>query len=232
MVAWAHNAGSFTRAKGVNMNKPMLKTVRILAPGMITLICLLPFQTLRDIKKVSEAMSGNVFLLLITIAAVVIGAVYYALGLRNILWKRFVTRCHDNIWPKMIGPHYTNPQVKSIIDRIDDKRVMRIFYHVIDNDKSLSDQANDVRMNGAILSTLVDTILLLILFAVVYAVAALLTGERLFWILLMCAVVAQPVLWILASRVKAKHIALEDEQLAVIDQRYKADVLNELRKLQ
>lgn len=211
------------------MNKTTLKTVRLLAPGAIALVCILPYVKLRDLKTVSDAFSGEVFVLLVILSSIIIGGIYYSLDVRGLLWKGFVHKCHENVRSKMIKPYSSDPAMNTAINRLTDKKVMRIFYYVVDNDPSLSDQAHDVRLNGAVLTTIIDAIFVLMLFAVVYIITYFLTCLVLFALLSGVAVLLQPLLWLLKKRVSKKHIELEDEQLEVINQLHSTIVREKLQ---
>ena len=101
---------------------------------------------------------------------------------------------------------------------------MGIFYRVIDNDLSLSDKAYDVRLNGAILTTIIDAILIINFFTITYAITFLIMGRSLFLYWTIFASLIQLVLWPLKRRVQKKHIIYEDEQLGVINQFQKEKV--------
>jgi predicted secreted protein len=192
---------------------------------------MLPYFRLKDLKTFSEVVSGNVLYLAVILAAVIIGGIYYGLDVRDLLWRSFVRQCHENIRAKMIKPNYGDPVITGLIDRLTDQMAMRIFYHIVDNDPSLSDQANDVRLNGAVLTTIIDSILILTFFGIVYVVTLHLTGLAMFQWCALGAVALQPLLWLLKCRISKKHIKLENEQLAVIEQLYSDRVRAQLQEI-
>ena len=173
---------------------------------------MLPFIKLYDIKIVSEKVPESVFFFLLTLAVLVLGTVYYAINIRDLLWRRFVKQCHKNIRARMVYPF------RGHSEQLTDQEMMRIFYNIIDNDCSLRDQQNDVRLNGAVLTTIIDTILILFFFTIVYFVALLITNLQVFILSIAISVSLQPLLWFLKRRVSNKHIRFENEQLGVIEQ--------------
>lgn len=200
------------------MDKATLKKTRLLAPGIIALVCLLPYIKLQDFKPVSDTFPDSVLLIMLTLAAIIIGGVYYALDFRDLLWRQFVRKCHDNVWTKMIMPQYKDPSIQEVINLLKKEQAMRIFYNIIDNDSSLSDQAHDVRLNGAVLTTIIDVLLIAGSFLISYICAFLITGMHIFLWSVIFMTLLQPLLWLLKSRVSKKHIRLETEQLEVIAQ--------------
>jgi len=167
----------------------------------------------------------------VILAAGIIGVIYYGLDLRGLLWRSFVRTCHENIRAKMIKPYHSDPAIRELIDHLTDQEVMRIFYHIVDNDSSLSDQAHDVRLNGAILTTIIDSILILLFFGIAYVVTLRLTGLTIFQWCALGVVALQPLLWVLKGQVSKKHINLENEQLKVIEQLHSDRVRAQLYKL-
>lgn len=200
------------------MDKSTLKNIRLLAPGVIVLVCLLPIINLLNFKSVADKLPDAVILILLTFIAQIIGGIYYGFNVRDLLWRQFVLKCHDNIWNKLIMPHHEDPCVQGVIDHLTKKQATRIFYNIIDNDSSLSDQAHDVRLNGAVLTIIIDVLIISGFFLIAYLCALLITGMNVFgWSAIFMAFL-QFFLWILKSRVSKKHMRLETEQLEVIAQ--------------
>jgi len=185
---------------------------------------------LLNFKPVTDKLPDSVILILLTFAALIIGGIYYGFDIRDLLWRWFVRKCHDNVWTKMIIPHRNHPSIQGVIGRLKKEQAMRIFYNIIDNDPSLSDQAQDVRLNGAILTTIIDVLLISGFFCFVYILSFLITRMNQFrWSAILLAVL-QPLLWLLKSRVSKKHIKLENEQLGVIAQLYTDKVCAQIKK--
>jgi hypothetical protein len=213
------------------MDKATLKRTRLFAPGIIVLVCLLPYLKLQSFSPVSDALPDGVLIILLTIASIIIGGVYYSFAVRDLLWRQFVKKCHGNVWTKMIMPHYQDPDIQAMIGQLTKKQAMRIFYNIIDNDSSLSDQAHDVRLNGAVLTTIIDILLIAGFFFITYICAFLIAKIQFFLWSAMITALLELLLWLLKSRVSMKHIRLENEQLEVIAQLHANKVLSHLREL-
>jgi hypothetical protein len=206
------------------MGKSTLKKIRLYAPGIISLVCVLPFLKLRDLKTVSNKIPEGTFIPMLVLVVLVLGVIYYAIDIRDLLWRKFVLKCHKNVREKMVDPFRHDSALRAAVDCMTDQKVMRVFYNVIDNDPSLSDQQNDVRLNGAVLTTIIDAILILSLFSVTYLIAFLITHVSLFLLSTIIALLLQPLFWFLKGRVSKKHIRYEDEQLEVIKQLHSGKV--------
>jgi hypothetical protein len=206
------------------MEKSTLKKIRLYAPGIISLVCVLPFLKLHDLKTVSDKIPESIFLSLLMLVVLILGVIYYAINIRDLLWRRFVQQCHKNVRAKMIDPFRRDSALRGVIDQLTDQEVMRIFYNMIDNDRSLSDQQNDVRFNGAVLTTIIDTILIISFFTIAYLITFLITDLPAFLWCMIVAVPLQSLLWFLKGRVSNKHIRYEDEQLGVIKQLHSSRV--------
>jgi hypothetical protein len=99
-----------------------------------------------------------------------------------------------------------------------DHEMMRVFYHIIDNDNSLTRQAEVIMMNGAVLTTLIDAMLILPFFGAAYLVAFGLTARVPYGLFASAAFFLAALSALLEDRVAKRHIQLEDEQLSVIAQ--------------
>jgi hypothetical protein len=212
------------------MDKATLKNIRLLAPGVIVLVCLLPCIKLFNFVSATERLPDGVILILLTFVAQIIGGTYYGFDIRNLLWRNFVLNCRDNVWAKMIIPNEPDSRIPQGIGRMNKKQAMRIFYNIIDNDPSLSDQAHDVRLNGAVLTTIIDSILITGFFFVTYIIAFLIARKYIFVWSAMVIAPLHSLLWILKSRISKKHIKLENEQLEVIVQLHNDKVIDLINK--
>jgi hypothetical protein len=213
------------------MTKTMLKAIRLLSPGVIILLCLLPFTKPEATKQITEALSGDVCAYIVIIVVIFLGAVYYSFDFRGFLWRPIVTMCHENVRDTIIIKHYSDPIVKSKIHLITNEVVIRIFYNIVDNDPSLTDQAHDVRHNGAILSTMIDGILILPFFLLIHLAVFYFSGTRLCLAWAIAILVLQVVLLFARPRLLSKHLHLQNEQLAVIAQHHNNTVLSKLQNL-
>jgi hypothetical protein len=206
------------------LTKTQLITFRLLAPGLIVIQCTLPYwfgalDSIRDLLP-----------WLVTLTAPVLGAVYYALDIRRHMWTGFEDKCHRNVRAKMIQPFATESAGQDTECKLTDSDVMRLFYHILDQDESLKDQAEAVRLNGAVLSTIVDAISIYALFTAVYFVTFVWTRNPLFGWLTIVSGVLQGLFAICEAKVVKKHLVLEDRQLAVIRQFHADKVQANIKK--
>jgi hypothetical protein len=205
-----------------SVSKENLKTLRIIVPGVMLLLCILPaflhdftLQSLNDPLKLVE---GLCYL----IAVLPLGAIYYSLRLRDLSFRRPVSLIDRNIQDRMLSQCSSDPEVMAAQNNLrKGKTLLDIFYNFIDNDNSLMDRANDVRLNGLILSSISDLIVISALASCSYFVAALITGAREYWYvaitLLLILILARVLLMPLTLH---KHLSLSDDQLNFIFSQY------------
>lgn len=211
------------------MDKESLKRARHIAPGVIALACLLPLATLQQIRDLASQLPDGTFVFLLPIAAMAIGGVYYVLNPRRLLWAPFVMKCHNNIHTKLFEPYQSDVLLSPFIGEITADQARRLFYRIIDNDESLKDQAQDIRFNGAVLTTIIDASIISAFFAATYAAIAVLLPSPQLWPYAVISIVSQPILRFLRRRAEQHHIELQGEQLAVISQHHSAKVGDFLR---
>ena len=213
------------------MDKPTLKKIRLIVPGAIILVCMLPFG-LSNLETISKAVPDSVFKIVLFILSAFLGVVYYSFNIRNLLWREVVHTCHRNIRARMIDPIGHEAAYQEVTKHLSDKEMMNIFYTIVDNDTSLTDRANDVRSNGAVLTSIIDAIIIIYFFAIVYIVTFLIVRASPFVWFTIIALLLQFVLWPMKRRVLQKHIVHEDEQLGMINQLYRTRVKTLLMNLE
>lgn len=211
------------------MDKSTLKKIRLVAPGIILFVCVFPFFGLRNLKAISENIPDSAFIILMTLLVLVLGAVYYSLNIRDLLWREVVQACHRNIHARMIDPVGLDPIFEEVISRLSNTEMMNIFYNIVDHDPSLLDKANDVRSNGAVLTSIIDSILIFYFFTIMYIITFLLTHQPIFLWWTIATLLLQMILWPMKRRVLKRHIMYEDEQLSVINQFHRDRVKSLLR---
>ena len=203
------------------MSKETLKRWRMLIPGILLMAWTAPLLLCEFGLSIGLLDPKNI---LVVVTVVVLGGLYDLFNLRRFAMSKPIDRIHKNIRERLTSPYRNVPGFDGVV-ALKDADFLRIFYSIVDNDKSLSDQSNDVRLNGLYLSTACD---LLVVSAIAF-VAYCLVGGYLFWGLgriSQCAVtaaVAAVALWLLSfwfvKRATKEHLKLGDEQLACITQR-------------
>lgn len=200
-----------------------LKKFRLIIPGIITimlLIILLP-DNFGDFKNIFDFQLSDTWYLL---GAVIFGILYEVLSIRNIMWRPYLKKVQNNIKDKLISP-FIGQMSKSQIEVIKEgRKLMNVFYNIIDNDASLTEKARRVRFNGIIWTSIVDfstissigAIVCLIRFALSEDVYSIIMAG----ILLVVAVMTFGLLQLSTK----KHLSLSDEQLEMICQMHKPEL--------
>jgi hypothetical protein len=137
------------------MSNEMFQTLRFLIPGLIIAVgCVAPlfFGTVHF----AETIRSNEKLLLWIVPAAV-GALYYLLRLRRYFMARPLEQIDKRIEDALLAPFSDHAVIGPAAAQLRTRRrVMNIFYQFLDNDKSLTERAKGVYLNGLILSSLAD----------------------------------------------------------------------------
>lgn len=216
----------------INMSKEWLKRFRIIIPGIIILILLIPF-FVEDLNFGQFLDSLNLVQgILFFVIVGVLGSIYYVLNLRRFTFDKPIIKINNNIKNKLISfckdckvtPH--NCQLKK------NKTLMHVFYRLIDNDKSLTQKSKSVMLNGLVLSSVADTVIISFGFTISYLVAFFFTEKFHFilatGIILLISIVAKV---LLLPKATEKHISLSNDQLDFIKVHYQGNVRSKLKEL-
>jgi hypothetical protein len=207
------------------MNKEMLKTLRLLIPGlMIAVGCVAPlfFGTLH----LAETIRSNEKLLLWLVPPA-IGAMYYVLNLRRYFMAVSLEQIHDRIKDALLAPFTNHSVIGQASNQLREGRpILNIFYHFVDNDNSLSERAKSVYLNGLVLSSLADLRAITFLLLPVYLGAWIFTKNGDFGWYLLTAVLIHVVAVPFMKTATAKHIELGAEQTEFIVQFHLSELEN------
>jgi len=214
------------------MNKECLKRFRIIIPGIIILILLIPlFVNDLDFGQFINSLNlvqGIIFFVIVG----VLGSIYYVSDLRRFTFDKRIRKINNNIKNKLISfcedceflPH--NCQLKN------NDILMHVFYKLIDNDPSLIQKSKSVMLNGLVLSSVADIVIITIGFIPIYLIAFFWTRKVYFiWMdgfILVGSIIAKV---FLLSKVTEKHINLSNDQLDFIRVHFKEDVKRMLANL-
>jgi len=211
-----------------------LKHWRLIIPGFLILVTLILLiqenfnELLGALKGFSDFQFDD---MIITVIVVVFGVLYYILGIRNVLWNPYYKRVQNNIKNTLIKPF--SQQLDSQQEKYlrAGRRLIIIFYHFIDNDKSLSEKAKGVRFNGLIWTSTVDLTIISAIGSLVFWVKlAIETNSYNLWMALILLITSLVSLGLvqLATR---RHISLSDEQLEFICQLHKQELKGKIYEL-
>jgi len=142
------------------MDLNTLKKTRLLYPGFLTIVLAIVWLLENDNSKMKDLVLNSVRLRFETVVSVLIllvGVVYYALGIRSIIWKPAMKKVTDNINRRLLSIAGLEPSIQ--LSRSQKSSLENsVFYHFIDNDQSLTIKSANIKENGCLLSCTVDTI--------------------------------------------------------------------------
>lgn len=203
------------------MDKETLKKWRLVIPGIIIIIFIIPGLTnskeeLLQIDKIIMNLKWTDAFYLGLV--VIIGVIYYTLNIRWFVWKPFNTQVQENIKDNLLSASDLALTASKWYEIKQSRILMTIFYHYVDNDESLKEKSKGVRFNGLIWSSFIDLTILSCLTAIVYSILSLFTTMAHFvyiaTFLFFLGLIALAFTWLLTYR----HIKLSNEQIHVIIQ--------------
>jgi hypothetical protein len=200
-----------------SMEKKTLKIWRLFLPGVIFLLYSFPvlFKT-NLIESLRNSLGEYLFYSCILIIVIIFGGIYYIIGFRNIFWRKIVMSLHDNIRINFINYFQTNKAIINSIKNLNDSELMSIFYKLIDDDESLRDKQNDVRLNGLILTGVIDAQLISLLFLVIYVFFYLVKKSLCYFYFLIASISLYLISELLKRKLIKKHLEYQNEQLIAI----------------
>jgi len=201
------------------MEQTTLKYLRVLIPGLIILIGLLPIKNeLIGFGVNLDGLDYNYTILF----AITLGAIYYQLDIQRLITSPSYHLINKNIYDRLLKIYSKEIDAKNKKHILNDGSYMRVFYNIVDNDESLKQKANLVRFNGIFWTSSADIFIISLVYCCLYHYNIFIASNN---IALSKALViimwAALFLHIISVR---KHIKLGNSQLKIIDQLYKTKV--------
>lgn len=215
------------------MDKETLKKWRLLIPGIIIILFVLPGLTnskeeLFEIDKIFQTLKWTDAFYLALV--VILGVIYYSLNMRWIVWKPLNTQVQNNIKDKLLNVCSLKLTASQWYEIKNGRALMTIFYHFVDNDESLKEKAKGVRFNGLVWSSFIDLSILSFLGAIAYSILSIFTTKTHFvyisLILFFICFISLAFSWLMTFR----HKSMSNEQLEVIIQTQKSQIDTKITK--
>lgn len=201
------------------MSKETLKKWRLLIPGIIIILLILPGLTdskeeLFEIDKMIKAFKWtDTFYLAVVI---LLGVIYYSINLRWFVWKPFNTKVQENIKDTILNASNLSLKASDWYKLKSSRAVITVFYDFVDNNESLTDKSKGVRFNGLIWSSFIDLTILSGLAGFIYSILLIFTSKEHYVylaLMLFClSYISLAFTWLLTY----KHKNMSNEQLEVI----------------
>jgi len=216
------------------MKKNTLKFWRLIIPGIIIILLAIPAFTktaeeLKNLSLIFQTINWQDSIILGIM--IIIGAIYYSINGRWIVWKHFNKKVQDNIKERIL----TSCSLKFTYEKWnklkEGRSLMTIFYHFVDTDRSLTDKAEDVRHNGLIWSTCFDITILTGIAGYTYLIIAVLSVKDYLIYVSAISFALSFIFLGFSSLLTYKHLKLSNEQLDVISQKYKNEVDEKIQEV-
>lgn len=215
------------------MTKTTLKKLRLVIPGVITLIVfffLLPSSfRVQDLSQFLLSLTGLGYLVIVC----AIGGLYNIIGVRGLFLGDSLLLIQANIKQKLTVPFYAEDPIRAKIESLTEGRqLMNVFYRIIDNDESLKSKSQDVYFNGLLWSTTADVMALTSFAIPVYLMAYLFNPLSHYPLMaLVLSVIYLFAALFLMPKVTSKHIELSNDQLDFILQHHRDELHKQLLDL-
>lgn len=211
-----------------------LKFFRLLVPGILIflLIILVLQDDFSELSYLVRVFSDfQVKDTRYTVVFVVIGVLYYILGIRHWLWNPYHERVRNNIKDKLLSPFLQDLNKQQIADLKEGSKLMNVFYHFIDSDDSLKEKAKRVRFNGLIWTSTIDLTIISGLGSLVFWIRFILERTQYNLVMAVSLLALALISFGLIQLSTRRHLALSNEQLELICQIYRVKLHGKINEL-
>ena len=200
------------------MQLKVLERIRLLFPGVFSIMMAVYYQLSFDAVNVLELIDSDFKVSLSSISfpsflILMIGIFYYAYNIRKFPWKLIMNSIGNQINNVLFSIAHRNPnKVKKETKEAIQKSV---YYHIIDHDMSLKEKSEIIKHNGAVLSCLIDTIIICILYLIIVMIVSIIKNHFVigpFVLAIVFIVLSVPGVFVVLK----KHKSLVNDQLLVI----------------
>lgn len=212
------------------MSIKTLRFLRLVIPGFMILGIILTIQN-RDLLELSKELQGidlSKKSFMFYIIPIILGAIYYAIGLRNIFFKKPIQTVQKNIRDRLISKFDNDPDIASYSNKLkENSNIIEIFYGFVDTNPSLKEKSNNVRFNGVFLSSFADACVISIFAFLLYSALCIFTFSFYYLILLIISVIIFIFSYfLLLPNTTKKHLYYSNSQIDFIT----TNLHNELRQ--
>ncbi len=213
------------------MEQETLKKLRLIIPGIITVLISLYFISIiteKEFKQVDFSEYSIPFLI-----ALVIGVFYYLTDVRHLITNYSHKKIDLNIKNHIIKLYthdLTNEQRQFLYQK---NRLKNIFYNIVDNDESLSKKSKNVYFNGLIWTTTADYFIISLIFSIVFFLSILIYTDVKQELLIggFLLIVSGFISFGLHILAFFKHISLSNEQIEYIETHHVNDVNDRIHQI-
>ncbi len=207
------------------MGRETLHWFRLITPGALAAFVALtlfnPALNGEYIAEVFHKWEG-----LAVVLCLLLGFPYRVFDVRNLFLGEFFKKVNENIADKLLAiVRRKRPLSKQQEEFLrDDRRLMQVFYRMIDNDESLKAKTAGVYFNGYLTTLGVDIVTVGGIAAIIHAVAWATSGDALHLKWVVGYVATSLLAWVIFHQSIKRHLALSNEQLSFIGNFYADNV--------
>ena len=199
----------------------MLKWLRIVAPAVIIIACVSVLGSLTGLWAISVPTDSDKITK--SLGVIFLGGLYYMLPFRDISNRQYFDNVSENIRKRLLEIAGVNDDKTKYTWR----KVRGIFFHFIDNDKSLEKKSRLAHFNGFFWTTVADARAICVAFSLIAFGMALMGAEH--GLVAAVGFLAVALLSLPVSHwVTAAHKEIGNQQLEIIEQNFKAELRTKL----
>lgn len=196
------------------MGRETLHWFRLLTPGALAAFYFLtvrdPTLSVERIRSMFSQWEG-----LAVVICLLLGYPYRVLDVRRLFlsdfWKSINTNIEDTLVDITKSRRALTTAEESYLR--DQRRLMDVFYRIIDNDESLKSKMSGIYFNGYLTTLGVDIVTVSALAAIAHGVAWAVSGTALHLNWVLGGAFVALLAWLLFKRSIKRHLALSNEQL-------------------
>lgn len=220
------------------MKKETLKVCRIFVPGIFLFIFSLPLVHLVQphwvfTNSIFNIDNSEVNFWGYIIIIIFLGAFYYIVDIRRFFLVDSLEKIQANIKFRLLSLCLNDQEISyNFMDLLKNKKVMLVFYNIIDNDNSLQSKMMDVYLNGLIWSSIADLIAIGILYSIIYLILYWIGNDSNYLIYsTIMGLLSLISAFVFLPLITKKHIAKSNEQLDQMSMCHKNEICDQLKRI-
>ena len=211
-----------------------LKYFRLFVPGILVFIIFIlaiqeSFDELVELTKTFSnlQLKDGIYIAIF----IVLGAIYYIFNIRDLLWNPYHKRVQNNIKETLINSFQEELNRQQRDNLKEGRKLMYVFYYLIDNDNSLAQKANRVRFNGLMWTSTIDLTIITAIGSLVFWFKIIIERSSYnLWMAVILLIVALMSFGLIQLTTR-KHLSLSNEQLEIICQLHKEKLHEKINEL-
>ena len=217
------------------MKKETLKLYRILVPGIFLFIFSLPLVQSNWVftNSIFKIDNSEVNFWGYIILIIFLGVLYYLIDIRRFFLVDSLEKIQANIRFRLLSLCLEDQEISNnLMKLLNNKKILLVFYNIIDNDSSLKSKLMDVYLNGLIWSSIADLIAIGIFYSIIYVIFYWIGDDAnyLFYSTIM-GLISLISAFIFLPLITKKHIAKSNDQLDHISIYYKKEICEQVKRI-